>query len=311
MTRRRFLAIAIVILGLIGAYTLNAEWGTLTGQLTAPIAYSLAGLLFVVFWVLFFAALAPSPTDPALGIRRRIFYFNSVLLPLLFVAALVYYKFPFAEKDLWLKTALHGIWFGVLGSVAISFKGISDHPRGDEWDEGWWVWYLQRPFMGAVVGVMTYLILQVADPKNPPSIPALAVAAFVFGTQEQRFFNVLYEAAKLVLGSQLMGGLAIRHVTFVGLTIVITGTGFKAGAKLTVNDAPIANITVSADGTSITAPLLALPTSPVNVVVLNPDGTAAWISFTLPAPPAAAAAPPIAAPPPAAPQAPAPGGATP
>jgi hypothetical protein len=276
---RRWLAAAVAVLGLGGAYLLSSQWTALITQTSPEIAYALAGLLFVIFWVLFLAALSPPPREDQLRMRRRVFYLNGVLLPLLFAVALLYYTHPFANDVPWLKTALHGIWFGVLGSVAISFKGVSDHPKAAEWDEGWWVWYLQRPFMGAVVGVMTYTILQVANPQNPPSIAALAVAAFIFGTQEQRFFNLLYEIAKLVLGAPgEVGLLTILNVALAGGTLVVTGRGFKPGARLIVNNQELQGVTVAPGGTSITAPYPAPAPASFDVVVLNPDGAAAWVS---------------------------------
>jgi hypothetical protein len=47
-----------------GAYVLNAQWTTLTTQTSPEIAYALAGLLFVTFWVLFLGAFSPPPHSP-------------------------------------------------------------------------------------------------------------------------------------------------------------------------------------------------------------------------------------------------------
>lgn len=138
------------------------------------------------------------------GLRYGIFAYTTFWLLALFVIA----GLNMARPDLlspimgsqWQKAALHSIWFAMLGGVAISFKGLYDHWQQDNWTEGkWTLWYIGRPFSSAVVGAVTYLIVQVTNPNSTPNIASLGVAAFVLGTQERRFFNLLYEVAKLVL----------------------------------------------------------------------------------------------------------------
>ncbi len=85
---RGWLAAAVAVLGLGGAYLLTSQWTALTTQTSPEIAYALAGLRFVMFWVLFLAALSPPPREHQLRMRRRVFYLNGVLLPLLFDVAL-------------------------------------------------------------------------------------------------------------------------------------------------------------------------------------------------------------------------------
>ena len=162
------------------------------------------------------AAQAKTVTDPgqnagkripkagAAGIRYRIFAYTTIWFLLLFGIA----GLNIARPDLlspflteaWQRAALTSIWFAMLGGVSISYKGLYDHWEASNWIEGkWTLWYLGRPFSSAIVGAVTYVVVQVTNPSQTPTIAALAVAAFILGTQERRFFNLLYEMAKLVL----------------------------------------------------------------------------------------------------------------
>ena len=87
----------------------------------------------------------------------------------------------------------------MLGSIAISMKGIHDHgPEGD-WGGRWPLWYFGRPFMGLLVGIVTYVLLRAVYPSGNPSVPTFEAAAFVFGTQETKFFAFITAVAKLVV----------------------------------------------------------------------------------------------------------------
>jgi hypothetical protein len=191
------------------------------------------------------------------------------------------FRFPVDESVPWLKAALHGIWFAMLGSVAISFKGVYDHTEPQEWNEGWWLWYLGRPLTGAIVGAMTYLLLQVVNPNQPPSIPVLAVAAFVLGTQESRFFGYLYEVGKIVLTTpdSAQAGLRVTGITpqqgSQNDLVLITGSGFQTGATATLGGNDLMTPQVAPDGTALSG--LAPAGTAGNVVALvvaNPSGAA-------------------------------------
>ncbi len=100
----------------------------------------------------------------------------------------------------WEMAGATGAWFGMLGAVAISYKGVFDHWRSSEWVTGGWaLWYVGRPFSGLVAGLMTYLLLQIVNPSQTPSTVALGVAAFIMGTQERLFFEFIQQVASLIL----------------------------------------------------------------------------------------------------------------
>lgn len=269
--------------GLVVAILLTEEQGQLTSLLGGPTLGALEFLLFIVFAIVFLYSAQAGAVEWRLMMRRRIFYMNSLILVVLLAIAVLRYRFPIDDNIPWLKASTHAIWFAMLGSVAISFRGIYEHPQPAEWDEGWWLWYLGRPFTGAIVGSLTYLLLQVANPKDPPSIPTLAIVAFVFGTQESRFFGFLYEVGKLVLttpGDQ-QAQLKVAQVSpptgRVGAPILLSGTGMQPGATGYLGANQLTNSVVAPDGTSL-AGIAPDGVGLVDVVVTNPDGS----SFRLP-----------------------------
>jgi hypothetical protein len=66
-------------------------------------------------------------------------------------------------------------WFGALGAVLLSLKGIFEHEH--DWSDTYWPWHLSRPLVGASVGIVAVLMLQAgilavgSDPT--PTQPAL------------------------------------------------------------------------------------------------------------------------------------------
>ncbi len=173
-------------------------------------------------------------------------------------------------------------WFGMLGGVAISYKGIIDHRVASQWDSGWILWYIVRPFNGFIVGVLTLALLAVVNTAALPSIPALAVACFTLGTQERRFFAFLYEVAKLVLNTPNDtggGSLQINKLTptagGASTLLIIEGAGFQKGATVSIGGTEVATATVSSDGTSIAVVTPGgLTAGDLAVLVTNPDNTA-------------------------------------
>lgn len=107
---------------------------------------------------------APPRSEQSPVVRNVIFLYNVAwLIGLLLIAAL-YLSPPLMLKGQVadLKQVLSGsgyilssIWFAVLGGVALSFRGLYEHPRTSEWAGGSWnLWYLGRPVSGIIVGVM-------------------------------------------------------------------------------------------------------------------------------------------------------------
>ena len=140
--------------------------------------------------------------------RRLIFLYTVGWFLGLLALAILYFKtgtvgtaLPKEFRGLPVYTA----WFGALGGVAISFKGVYDWPPLDEktgadlWTGRWPLWYIGRPFSGLLIGVVTFTLLRAAYPSGKPFAPTFEVAAFVLATQDARFFGFVYEVGKLIL----------------------------------------------------------------------------------------------------------------
>jgi hypothetical protein len=82
--------------------------------------------------------------------------------------------------------AFHCVWFGALGGVIISLKGVYDHAVGRDaaWDNRFDLWHFGRPVSGAVTGLVTYVLLCALNQSGTPNQTVLYAAAFVLGTQE-------------------------------------------------------------------------------------------------------------------------------
>jgi len=222
--------------------------------------------------------------DGSPRIRVVVFMYNTVWLGILLALGVLHIQRPhMLESSLagWPGYIATSTWFAMLGSVAISYKGVYDHYRLQEWSSGGWdLWYFGRPLSGAIVGIMTYWILKVLNSTEPPT-SALAVAAFALGTQEKRFFAFLSEVANLVLTvpSDAQSGLLIKGVQpdhgSAGTPVLIVGQGMRPGCAVTLGGAELAQVVVNPDGTSAAGAVPAgIAPGSVDVAVTNPDGLA-------------------------------------
>ena len=180
----------------------------------------------------------------------------------------------------WLRSVLLSLWFAMLGTVAISLKGISDHSQARDWASGQWnLWYLERPFAGMIVGVVTYALLQVANTSSPPTGASLAAAAFILGMQEKRFFGFLAEIAKILLTTPAdhASGFAVAGIQpnkgAAGDALMVSGQGLEKGVVISVGSQDLTGLRVSSDA-SAAAGLVPPGSGTVDVLVVNPDGTA-------------------------------------
>src|SRR6266704_4260885 len=144
----------------------------------------------------------PGPTPPPARTGRcwcrvGVFAYNLIVIAVLAAIGLVYIRNPsaYALTPNELNIAVRAMWFGALGGIVISLKGVYDHccSRG-EWDDCFDLWHFGRPISGALTGLIT-LVLLLAINSAPPNEPTVYAIAFIFGTQERRFFNFLSEVA--------------------------------------------------------------------------------------------------------------------
>lgn len=140
--------------------------------------------------------------------RRLVFAYSIVVFVGLLVVAFTY----FADASLmhWVPGPLRGLpvgtaWFGALGGVAISLKGVYDHPpvdpktNKDNWSEQWPLWYVGRPFSGLLAGIVTYALLRAVYPHGKPAEWLVLGAAFILGTQESEFFAFLHQVGAVIV----------------------------------------------------------------------------------------------------------------
>lgn len=237
----------------------------------------------------------PSKLETAKACLSRIgiFAYDLIVVFLLLVAAVYYVQnktgyWLAAPPDLTkpadiaaVEISLRAMWFGALGGIVISLKGVYDHccDHG-EWDRCFDLWHYGRPISGALTGLITLVLLLAINPKGTPSEPVVYAIAFIFGTQERRFFNFLSEVAALVVRvpneDQQAGlkGIDIQPSEGKeGAVVLITGRGFAQGASVTIGSNKLGNVVVSKDGTTIVGivPAGAAGTA-VDVTIANASG---------------------------------------
>jgi hypothetical protein len=138
-------------------------------------------------------------------------FFISLLyaLAMLFVAVL--HRFGkidlFEMKDFLVPLSIP--WFGAIGAITISLQAVFE--RRDDWDPAYNYWHLARPLLGAILGIMSFLILSVivtlagSTPPTPTAAPTIAsmnifhVLAFIVGYREETFRDLLKRVTDLIL----------------------------------------------------------------------------------------------------------------
>ena len=101
-------------------------------------------------------------------------------------------------------------WFGTVGAITVSLQAIFER-RGDQWDSTYNYWHLGRPLIGAVLGIMSFMILSVivtlagSTPPSPAAAPNVMnvtifeVLAFIVGYREETFRHLLKRVTDLIL----------------------------------------------------------------------------------------------------------------
>lgn|GEM_PF-6394811 len=94
---------------------------------------------------------------------------------------------------LWLRYKLlfNCMWFGALGGITISLKGVYDHGSSTSpWKNDYNLWHIGRPASGAVAGLIAGLLLYLIIPTEKVSPVIVYGMAFIFGTQDRAFFGL-------------------------------------------------------------------------------------------------------------------------
>lgn len=233
-----------------------------------------------------------SPATTGCGCRTGVFIYDLLVVFGLLAAGVIYVR---TQSHFWLagpdpenpegiaaaEIALRAMWFGALGGIVISLKGVYDHccARGD-WDNCFDLWHIGRPISGALTGLITLVLLLATNPNGVPSQPVVFAIAFIFGTQERRFFNFLSEVAALVVrvpneDAQVgLKGVDIQPPDGkAGSLVLITGHGFAQGASATIGNNKLANVVVAKDGTTIVGNIPGgTAGNALDVTITNPNG---------------------------------------
>ncbi len=223
--------------------------------------------------------------------RRLLFFYDLAVVLLLAVLAVLYLRYVGTNvtdgaAQWWLKLLqqyqlpIKCLWFGSLGGVVISLKGIYDHPVGasNGWNDSFELWHLGRPISGAITGVITYVLLRAINPSAEPTAPVLYAAAFILGTQESRFFNFLFEVGRIIVQvpQETTAGLKVLDVQppqgKAGQVLVVRGQGFATGVILKLGDSALTDVSVANDGAAAAGIIPPGTAGQVDLVVANPDG---------------------------------------
>jgi uncharacterized membrane protein YgcG len=148
--------------------------------------------------------------------RRTVFLYEIAVLCGLLALAFAYYKVDAVTNlvpDVFKGLPVEVAWFGALGGVAISLKGVYDHPVIDPapagvtpWENRWVLWHFGRPFSGMLAGIVTYALLKAVYPSGQPASALVLAAAFILGTQENRFFEFLKQVGAVIVAVPDQGG---------------------------------------------------------------------------------------------------------
>ena len=99
------------------------------------------------------------------------------------------------------------LWLGMLGGTTIVLWGIVKHGVDMTFDRAYVIWYLLKPLLGAIMGVIAVLIVQAGffalqgdlEIKHPTS---LLVLAFIGGFSERFFIQTIDRVITALLGGE-------------------------------------------------------------------------------------------------------------
>jgi hypothetical protein len=218
--------------------------------------------------------------------RKRVFTYDIVIFFVLILLGWMYFAPAVMLQNLvppqLQGTPIYAVWFGALGGIIISLKGVYDHgPR--EWQDTYNLWHYGRPISGAIAGGVILLLLKAVG-GDDLAWPVALATAFIIGTQERRFFNFLYEVARLLV--QVPGDPQDEAISVMeihpdrgprGTELRILGRGFDPAATVWVGTSKLERVVVTRDGSSITG-IVPAGSGSTRLWVENPSGAARVIA---------------------------------
>lgn len=129
-------------------------------------------------------------------------YTYLVLLVALFVTYVTWKEFRSDLPSALGPLPIGVVWFGAVGAVVASFRGIFDYNQS--WDSSYNIWHYSRPLLGAVtgsIGALMYWVLLTLGSTTTVTVRTTTfyVAAFVLGFADKAFVNLLNSVTSLII----------------------------------------------------------------------------------------------------------------
>jgi hypothetical protein len=149
----------------------------------------------------------PTPTSPELGSSVPKSIVAAAFIYLILLLALFSLFVTWKEFRLDLPSQLGPlpigvVWFGAVGAVVSSFRGIFAHNQS--WDPSYNLWHYSRPILGATTGsigaLMYWVVLTLGSTTTVTVRPTtFFVASFVLGFADKAFGNLLNSVTNLII----------------------------------------------------------------------------------------------------------------
>lgn len=187
---------------------------------------------------------------------------------------------------------------GTLGSFLHAGQSLASYIGNKQFENSWFWWYVLRPPMGAVLGVLFYFVIQAGLTSTPQTVSpyrvvALAGLAGWFSKQATdklaEIFDSVFKTEKKPERKHKLEGAEPPTITNVEpnpipiatpakeVPIKIAGTRFVQGAKVSLGGVTLPSVLQSEGELSATIPAALLPTAgtDLDLIVTNPDAQAA------------------------------------
>lgn len=196
-----------------------------------PMIVGLLSIFFLGLLLLVLMGIRPKEEKFILKLPTSFFFFLGILyLSALACLAALYINNVWAIQSV-IANPIGGVlpvavpWFGALGAVLVSLKGVFDHSSLNvvkkSWDPAYNYWHIARPLIGAIFGTVSYfffLVLNVISvPNDFPKIPNFAegnftfyyIVSFLVGFREESFWDLLKRMSELILKSKDSASVAV------------------------------------------------------------------------------------------------------
>jgi hypothetical protein len=139
--------------------------------------------------------------------RKAIFVVQLIWLVVLGGAAASFLKFYPEGFDALGFIPVGVLWFGAVGAALVSLTSVVDHAH--DWDPSHDLWHLSRPLVGAILALMSVLMLKAGVLAIGQGVPASGAAvpkdilyyvvAFLVGYREDAFRDLMKQVVDLIL----------------------------------------------------------------------------------------------------------------